>query len=390
MTNQMASEAPISAEPAPEAVAEATAPLTEPVVEPAAKPEEKPSLRDSLAKAAAEVEKKAAETDKPKPVEAKAPVKDDAKPADPKPIDAAKEGEKEADPKQVQADADKAKPTADAEGDKAPPKRFLNEAKSEWEAVPDKVKAETHRAFRELEAGIEKHRPASQRYSEVFKEFDELAKTSNVDAKATLRGYVEIDKMLHSNDSAQKVQGIESVLKAAGVTPQQYAEFVLGSGAQQAESQPQQSAQPSREVLELREQVAQLTKMVGGVTQHVQTQVQERHNSVLQEWAADKPHLPDVIDRVTELVRDDGLLPDDAYVKALGEAQDRARALLGESSFRSSSPKAADLNPAELEDQTLKGSKSIKGAPSAGSAPAARKPGSSIRDSLRKAIQAAG
>ena len=361
---------------------------------------EKPSLRDSLAKAKETVETKAVADEKAdpkaKPVEAKTPtdkpeIKTEAKepvkaeqPRDngkfaPKPGEGAEAVEKPSTPVK----------SPEGHDHKAAPTRFTAEAREAWAAIPEHVQAETHRAFRELEAGIQKYKEPATKY-EAYRGYDELAAKHGLDAKATLDGYVKIDQMIHSQNGAEKLRGIVSVLEAAGVTPEQFARHVLGQGAQQQPSGQQQPSQPSREVLELRQTVAELKQQLGPVTQHIQTQVSQQHEATLAEYAKDKPHFNELLPVIRSLVVDDGLLPDDAYVKALTEAQDKARAFLGDSALKTPSPKPAELSADELEAQTLKGSKSLKGAPSAGSDPAVRKPSSSVRDSLRKALQAAG
>jgi hypothetical protein len=80
---------------------------------------------------------------------------------------------------------------------------------------------------------------------------------------------------------------------------------------------------------------------------------------------------------------------DDAYATALREAQDVARELLGDSALKTPS----DENPfdkaaSELDEQIAKGSKSIKGANSAGSTPPRKSgPLPSIKESIARARQ---
>lgn len=409
--------------PTPEAIAALNTP--EPIkVEPRPAPKEepkKPSLRESMDAAKAKLaEKEKAEVDpkglKTAPKEAPAKVdlkvnaeakaKADAEAkaktetkerprgehghftADQSKSDAENETARVAAEKAASAAPAKA---ADPTDHKQPLQRFSQAAKERWADVPEEAQKEIHRAFREVEAGLTKHREGSTRYSEVFKEFDDLAKQSNVDSKATLQSYVTIDKALHSGDARQIVGAINEVFKAAGVDPRQYAQAILGArqpapnGQQPANQQP---AQPSAEVIELRKTVGDLQKKLGGVEQHIQGEVKTRHEQTLTEWSADKPHFAQLRGEVTRLVKDEGLSPDDAYASALVTAQEQARAFLGDSAVKPSSRTVLDDAADELAEQIVKGSKSIKGAASAGSTPPRSKgPLPSIKESMAKARQ---
>ena len=57
------------------------------------------------------------------------------------------------------------------------------------------MKAETHRALKEMEQGIEKYRATASAFEEL-REFDELAKQTGTTMKAAMQNYVGIEKML--------------------------------------------------------------------------------------------------------------------------------------------------------------------------------------------------
>jgi hypothetical protein len=215
------------------------------------------------AKPAAKVDPKAAEA------EAKAKPATEAKPAD-KTAERPRgeHGHFTADPNKTDAENETARKEAESKpapkSDRADvvdhrtvPKRFNTNSirtesgemlpgvtKEDWDSVPDKLKIETHRVFREMEAGLNKHRDRSQKY-ETYAEFDDLAAKSNVDPKATLKSYVAIDRALHSGDARQITVPSPRCMKIVGVTPVQYAQAVLkNSGAQQQPNgqQPQQGS----------------------------------------------------------------------------------------------------------------------------------------------------
>lgn len=407
--------------PSPEAIAALNTP--DPVkITPREAPKEevkKPSLRESMDLAKAKLEAKdKAEVD-PKALKTKEPTKEAPAKVDPKAVDKTpvkavdktaerargEHGHFAPDPTKTDAEnetarvaAEKAESTAPAKTQAADPTdhkqpltRFTQAAKERWADVPEEAQKEIHRAFREVEAGLTKHREGSTRYNEVFKEFDDIAKSSNVDSKATLQSYVTIDRALHSGDARQIVGAINEVFKAAGVDPRQYAEAVLGGNRQQPNGQQptnQQQAQPSAEVIQLRKTVEDLQKQIGGVTQHIQGEVKSKHEQTLTEWSADKPHFAQLRGEVTRLVKDEGLSPDDAYASALVTAQEQARTFLGDSAVKPSSRTVLDDAADELAEQIDRGSKSIKGAASAGSSPPRQKgPLPSIKESIRRNAQ---
>lgn len=402
MTAEAAS--PVVNAPAPEAEADIPNPIKVEPQKAEPKPEKPLSVRDTLARAREKVEKEEAGE---KPLSDKV-VKDQPK-VPPKSANEANTAEKPADKvaepqprdngrftaRETKAEEGEAKPAAqqpNAGGDdhQIAPKRYSQEARDAWTAVPDTVKAETYRMQRELEAGLNKHKETAARM-EPFREFDDLARQSNVDSKAVLNEYVRLDRLI--NNPQTFVQGIEEILKGKGVSLQQFASAITQRNGQQPQpqnGQPQPTPQqPSREVTELKQTVALMSKQLEQVGQHIQTQQSEQHETILRDWSADKPHFDALRDRVTHLVSDEGLLPDDAYVKALTEAQDSARAFLGDTGVKPQ-PKTPVLSAEELAEQTRKGSRSIKGAPSAGSAPAAKQPSPTVRDALRRAFQQAG
>lgn len=364
-----------------------------------AEPEKKlPTIKDSIASAKARQEtKEKAEVD-PKALRAKEPVKAPAKTEDrndPKKVAEAKTAEPakaeqprengrfvSTDPKKEPVEPAKAE---DASVDhRQPLKRFSQEAKDSWATVPETAQKEVHRAFREVEAGLTKHREAATRYNDTYKEFDDIAKASSVDAKATLHGYIAIDRELHSGDPQRIVGAINEVLKAARVSPQDYARAVLGGQQQPNQQQPQ--AQPSGEVIELRRTVAQMQQQLGGVTEHLKGQISTQHEQTLSTWAQDKPHFERLRGEVTRLVRDEGLSPDDAYASALVAAQDVAREFLGDGTGKPKSPNPFKTAAEELDEQIARGSRSISGAPGNGSTPP-KAPGKlpSIKESIARA-----
>lgn len=359
-------------------------------VDKAPEPEKPVSTRDALKAAREKVEAEDKTTPKPvaekiAKVELKAKVEPEAKPVE-KPrgehghFATAKTDAENAAAEEAAKSKVESKPPAPGQPDhRVPPTRYSAEAKAGWDATPDPVKMETHRAFRELEAGIQKYREPATRYETTFKQFDDIAQQSGIPVEkraAVLNEYISLDRGL--NDPKTFVPTVEKILNGRGVTLQQFAEHVLGQRGQapQSKTAEQIALERIEQRLDNREKAEQ------------ERNRQQQTNQLAQQvdtWSKGKEHFDMLADRIAQIIISDRLSPDDAYAKALTEAQELARAFNGDSGSEPSPKPAAALSAEEIADQTRKGSKSIKGAPGSGSAPATAKASSSIRDALRRA-----
>ena len=145
-----------------------------------------------------------------------------------------------------------------------PPERFLPRAKEQWATIPDDVKGEVHRALSGMEKGLEEYRE-SHEFRKELRQFEELAKASNVTVKQALENYTAIDRELKSNPEA----GLAKVFKAAGIDPIAYAKHILGQ-------QQQMQANPAlAQTQRLEQQVQQLTQHITQLTQGQQQAQQE-------------------------------------------------------------------------------------------------------------------
>jgi hypothetical protein len=381
MSDTLGAPAPAESTPAPEATVELPNPISteaqpEPQEksEPKAKPEpkaDKPiSTREALEKATAKVEKD------------NAPVKTEAKPADKaadkaadktepvktdKPRDEA--GKFAKDPAKVEAPVKtEAKPSYTA-GD--PPARFSADAKAVWATLPETVRAETARMERELTQGYEKHKAAAERDS-TLNEFHDMAKQAGKDLPSVVREYVNMESLLRK----EPVKAMETILSRVGLSPRQYAEHILG------QTPDQNASQQDATIRELRQQNAtleeRLNRLEGGFNQ-------QRESATLTEinkFAQDNP-------RFEELAADIAFFMKSGRAKDLPEAY-RLAERLNPAPAQASTTAASSAPVIDLSVQTEKGQKSINGAPSPGSSPAAQKPSTSIKEALRKAMAQAG
>lgn len=325
--------------------------------------EKKLTARESLELAAAKIDKaeKTEVTDKAKPVETQA-QRDEKGKFVAKPAEEAKpDATEKADP----AKAEKAPVTHNIA---EPPKRFSEDAKVAWATAPDPVKHEIHRAIRNLEAGIEEH---AKRW-EPIKEYDELAKKSGTTIDRALKEYVGIDKMLGENFAA----GIERICANKGVNLRDFAAQVLGQSPDAARSE------SDTQIRQLTQMVSRLEEQLGGVTGSIRQQTETQVQQEISAFKADKPHFDELSTEIATHITNNGLSLEQAYDKAVEDAQEKARRL----GFITPPPPAAR----DLEEHIPKGQKSLTGAPSFGSSPATQKPSPSVKDALRRAMQAAG
>ena len=353
---------PISDEPQP-------APEKAPEPVKADKPAEKLSARDALKAAAEKVEKQdAADTNaKEKPVEAK-PV-DKARDETGKFAPKAGESEKVAAPVVAKpVELDKSVPHNEA------PARFSPEAREKWATADETVRAETHRALKELEQGHAKYKQDATDF-EPFREFHALAKEKNVDAAAALRQYVGIDQLLAKDFRA----GIERICQNKGLKLEDFAAHVLKNPVT-----PQQQQATAREQA-LEAKIAALEAKFNGVSTVVTEQQSKTLEAEVEAFAVDKPHFAELSEQIASHIANDGLSLPEAYDKALKDAQALAQRL----GFIPKTETAPIVPDVDLEAQTLRGQKSIAGAPSAGSAPASQKPSPNIKAALLRAMATA-
>lgn len=350
---------PISDEPQP-------APEKAPEPVKADKPAEKLSAREALKAAAEKVEKQESAT-KEKPAE--------AKPVEKARDETGKFAPKAGEPEKVAApvvakpvELDKSVPHNEA------PARFSPEAREKWATADETVRAETHRALKELEQGHAKYKQDATDF-EPFREFHALAKEKNVDAAAALRQYVGIDQLLAKDFRA----GIERICQNKGFKLEDFAAHVLKNPVT-----PQQQQATAREQA-LEAKIAQLEQKVNGVGSTLTEQQTKTYEAEVEAFSADKPAFAELSEQIASYIANDGLSLPEAYDKALKDAQALAQRL----GFIPKTETAPIVPDVDLEAQTLRGQKSIAGAPSAGSAPASQKPSPNIKAALLKAMATA-
>lgn len=249
-----------------------------------------------------------------------------------------------------------------------PPSRFSADAKAAWQGVPDSVKGEVGRAFRELETGLGQYQQAF----EPLKPYFQLASQSNTSVHEALERYTALDGALVSEEPQARLLAIESVLDYAGITPRQYAAFILGQKPTEAQAEHDQT------IRELRRQVAVLHDHLGGVTRSIQQRHEDETLHHVEAFAEANPRLKEPEFQTTVLRLLQTQMADDLQ-GAYNMAERLAPAPM----------KSAHLsrpNPA----QTRNGNLSVTGAPGSGSNPAKRKAPSTARESVDSAFASLG
>jgi len=342
------------------------------------------SIRESITAAAEKVAADAAAKEAPKP---------DAKSPDAKPEKAAPE-----------VKAEVAKPSAEAatpdttgqEGDKppsegkqvAPPARLLPKARDVWVNTPRVVQSEFERMEREHATEIEQY-AEPKRFHEELKEYDGMAKKAGTSVKNALDRYVAFDRQLSQDfgkgvaaiaqDQGKPPQAvIAEVLRAYGVTPQQYAKMVTenpqGHAAPPMQQQATRPPQPDPVAARALEEVASLKQQLAE---------RDLEARVIAPFVAANPRFDELKDDIAFFLNSDKVPRSLSPTERLEVAYDMAERL-NPSPYRhqveSADPDAYSANRA--------GKKSISGAPGNGKPFTGKPKIMSIRESIEAASRA--
>lgn len=147
-----------------------------------------------------------------------------------------------------------------------PPAHFLPRAKEAWASVNPDVQGEVHRMAQNYEKGIAEYKESHENWVKL-KEFDQIAKSAGTTVPDYLKSVYAIDQLVRTNPE----EGIKRVMASVGITPEQYANHILGK-QQQASRDPQGA------------QTNQLTQTVQQLTQKLQ-EMEQRDRQREQETA---------------------------------------------------------------------------------------------------------
>lgn len=351
-------------------------------------PKGKESRLDTIKRAAADLEKQNPEAKAEAKPEAKQPEEKSAEPEAKQPVKA------DSEPVAV-------KENKPSEGRKIieAPARFLPRAKELWNNVPHPVREEFDRVMKEAETEKTQYVEAKQ-FRDELAEYDTMAKQSGTTVKAALQNYVAMEQALRSDPSTgfkqlmqnmgmHPVQAIGHILRAAGATPEQLVALIQRDPSALTSLAPQQipqrgqqtqAAQPAADprVDQLQQQLTEMR------AQTVAAQVIAPFAEEYPEYYDHEDQIAKVLKSgIIEQIHGTGLSPRDKLEAAL---------FMVAPSIRRSGQfaPAATVQSADASDATpavdLRGTKSVKGSPSAGANTQPRRKGNM---SHREAIDAA-
>lgn len=316
------------------------------------KEEESLINQEAKAKEAEAKEPEKAEEPKAKPERSENGTFKAKEPTAEQPAPAAGEGEQEGDVKRPSEGRDI----------NTPPARFILKAKEEWATVPASVRGEVYRTIENMEKGMQEY-AQDREFRKELKQYDELAKAGGTSLPRVFEEYAQVYQQLRADPAA----AVARVLATVGITPEQYANHVLGQAQQDAQN-PGASGQRQvqSELQQLRNELAQEREARAKATQEQAriVAVQEVENGLFAEVRQQHPRFDELRETVYKLWNSD-VLPSGLDERSrLYEAVQMAERLNPVSNGSanlapiSSANKQKPLNPA--------GSKSVRGAPTAG------------------------
>lgn len=255
------------------------------------------------------------------------------------------------------------------------PARFSIDARAAWKDVPEPVKGEVGRAIRELEGGLMQYQQAF----EPLKPYFHMARQSKTTIHDALARYTALDGALISENPEERLRAIESILDYAGVTPHDYAGYVLNRKPGEAQMQGEQTLGA------LRQELADLRNQLGGVSKSIQQRHEDEALRQVEAFAVKNPRLNEP-EFQTMIVR----LLETQMADSLQSASDMAERLIPAppAGVPLAATAAANRKPAAA--QTRNGNLSVTGAPGSGSNPAKRKAPSTARESVDSAFASLG
>lgn len=261
----------------------------------------------------------------------------------------------------VKQEAKEADPEPEAKPEPEPetqfgeaPGRFSPDAKAAWAKAPEPIKAEIHRAMREMETGLQGYREQL----EPLKPFFAQAEQAGVKLSDALQGYRETEVALYNDPGA----GGRGLAQRLGMSPQDFAGAILGVSGQDLVSaltgqQPGNGPDPrDAQIADMQNQIAQLSQGYQQVNGSIQQQHEQQVMASVEQFAAQHP-------RFDELSEDIAKLLNTGYASTLEDAYSAAERLKPVT-MPEPTPVQTPPPPAQTRQ-----AKSVTGSPSNGSQP---------------------
>lgn len=264
------------------------------------------------------------------------------------------------------------------------PAKFLPKAKELWRNTPHAVQHEVERIVKEHEAELQQIREVAERY-ETVRQYDEIARQNGRNLGESLAKVVEIENAMQANPIA----GLNRILMEVGprkpdgqpVSLYEVAQHIIAQGPeayqqmmmQAAHQQPQQPASDPR-VEMLQQQLASM-------------QQQQLAMQVIEPFKRDHPRYDELQQDIAFFLQS-GRIPNSlSHYDRLAAAYDMAERINPPSNvdYRPAPDRGLAEQPSRADD-SLSGTKSIKGAPASGVDTASKRKRTMSRS---EAIQAA-
>jgi len=178
-----------------------------------------------------------------------------------------------------QSEDDSSPVSTQSEEDSKPPVGLSLESREVWNDVPDAVKADIARRERDYEAGIEKHRVATQRVSAMDRSLQPYQQylQMNGGAGEALQGLLQTGSSLQMGSPIQKAQVVAGLIKQFGVDIKSLDSMLVGE-APSAESQQQSQMEQM-----FNERLGPMQQQLQGYQQREQQERQQAQGQVAQE-----------------------------------------------------------------------------------------------------------
>lgn len=240
-----------------------------------------------------------------------------------------------------------------------PPSRFSEDAKKAWAEAPESVRAETYRAIRETEQGIQKY----QEQFEPIKPFLQMAQNDPRKLAGAMQRYVNTEQLLQQNPA----QGFAEIARNMGLSPQQVGKMLMGEDPGQADPR-------DRQLMAMQQELQQLRQQTGQVTQTMQQQREQAVLSQVEQFAQSHPRFDELSEEIANMLST-------GYAKDLQDAYEKADRL------NPAPAPAAETPPPPAPPAQTRPARSLTGAPSPGSNPTTtRTPSKSPREALNRAF----
>ena len=284
---------------------------------------------------------------------------------------------------------DKAQPASDAKF-KEPPQRFTQQAKAEWEKVPEPVKAEIDRSLRELQQGIDKYKGDADKWTPLADYEKRSQEVYKQPLTKTLENYVQLDEMLATDPLAALERIVSNMTyedengEKQNWTLKQMAQYIA---EQDTDTFQNPQADLQRELAAVRRELAEVKS---GFTDRQKMEAETRTKSVesqVEAFAKSNPRFDELFPDMELILSSPKFQRTGDPVADLKTAYEKAERLNPAPSLSAPAP---DLPARNTAAQTRNGTASVTGAPSSGSNPAKKPAPTSTRDALKAAFAAKG